>query len=68
MKPAPFALTSLAALYIIANGGCAAAQVDPNDATKKPAMCAAISSDLQRLSCYDDLSHRVTGVSCTRLC
>jgi len=61
MKPAPVALTSLAALYIIANGGCAAAQPDLNDPAKNAAMCAAISSDLQRLSCYDDLSHRILG-------
>jgi hypothetical protein len=42
MKPAPVALASLAVIYVIANGGCAAAQVDLSDTTKKTAICAAL--------------------------
>jgi type VI secretion system VasI family protein len=55
-------LTSVAAAMVaLSIGGTAQAQVTQDDATKTIAMCAGISSDLQRLSCYDDLSHQVAG-------
>jgi type VI secretion system VasI family protein len=41
--------------------GIARAQNTENDAGKTVAMCAGISSDLQRLSCYDDLSRQLAG-------
>lgn len=55
-------LTNLgAAIIAISIGGVARAQVPQDEATKTVAMCAQITSDLQRLSCYDDLSRQVIG-------
>jgi len=53
-------LTNMAAAIVaLCVGGTIRAQVTQEDATKTIAMCAGISSDLQRLSCYDDLSRQV---------
>lgn len=41
--------------------GATRAQVGQDDANKTVAMCRGISSDLQRLACYDDLSRQVLG-------
>jgi type VI secretion system VasI family protein len=59
-------LTNVAvAMVVLSIGGTARAQVSQDDASrtiaKTAAMCAGISSDLQRLSCYDDLSRQVAG-------
>ncbi|HWX62335.1 type VI secretion system-associated protein TagO [Bradyrhizobium sp.] len=52
-------LTNMAAAIVaLSVGGTIRAQVTPQDA-KTIATCAGISSDLQRLSCYDDLSRQV---------
>jgi hypothetical protein len=52
-------LTNMAAAIVaLSVGGTTRAQVAQVDATKTIAMCAGISSDLQRLSCYDDLSRQ----------
>jgi len=53
-------LTNMAAAIVaLFVGGTIRAQGTQEDATKTIAMCAGISSDLQRLSCYDDLSRQV---------
>jgi type VI secretion system VasI family protein len=53
-------LTNMAAAIVaLSIGGTTRAQVTQEDEAKTIAMCAAISSDLQRLSCYDDLSRQV---------
>src|SRR5258708_30658384 len=58
------ALIGIAAILIASFPvGTARAQITENDAGKTVAMCAGISSDLQRLSCYDDLSRQVGGAS-----
>jgi hypothetical protein len=59
MKRPDFLVMRIAAILIAGFlGGIAHAQTNENDA-KTIAMCAGISSDLQRLSCYDDLSRQV---------
>jgi type VI secretion system VasI family protein len=53
-------LTNLAAAIVaLSIGGTTRAQVPQQDAAKTIALCAGISSDLQRLSCYDDLSRQL---------
>src|SRR3977135_610641 len=60
----PDILIGIAAILIASFPvGTARAQITENDAGKTVAMCAGISSDLQRLSCYDDLSRQVGGAS-----
>jgi hypothetical protein len=60
----PDILIGIAAILIASSPvGIARAQITENDAGKTVAMCAGISSDLQRLSCYDDLSRQVGGAS-----
>jgi hypothetical protein len=60
----PDILIGIAAILIASSPvGTARAQITENDAGKTVAMCAGISSDLQRLSCYDDLSRQVGGAS-----
>jgi type VI secretion system VasI family protein len=61
MKLFLITITSIVVLYVTAFSPPAVAQADPDDISKKPKMCAAIASDLERLSCYDDLSHQVMG-------
>jgi type VI secretion system VasI family protein len=48
-----------AAIVALSVGGTTLAQVTQEDAAKTIAMCVGISSDLQRLHCYDDLSRQV---------
>lgn len=53
-------LTNMAAAVVaLSIGRTTRAQAMQQDAAKTIAMCAGISSDLQRLSCYDDLSRQV---------
>jgi len=60
----PDFLIGIATVFIASSAaGTARAQITENDAGKTVAMCAGISSDLQRLSCYDDLSRQVGGAS-----
>jgi len=60
----PDFLIAIATVFIASSAaGTARAQITENDAGKTVAMCAGISSDLQRLSCYDDLSRQVGGAS-----
>jgi type VI secretion system VasI family protein len=60
----PDFLAAAATIFIAScPAGTARAQITEKDAAKTVAMCAAISSDLQRLSCYDDLSRQVAGGS-----
>jgi len=60
----PDFLIGFAAIFIASSPvGIAGAQITENEAGKTVAMCAGISSDLQRLSCYDDLSRQVGGAS-----
>jgi hypothetical protein len=60
----PDILIGIAAILIASSPvGTARAQITENDVGKTVAMCAGISSDLQRLSCYDDLSRQVGGAS-----
>lgn len=55
-------LTNMAAAIVaLSIGGTTRAQVPQQDAAKTIALCAGISSDLQRLSCYDDLSRQLRG-------
>jgi hypothetical protein len=61
MKQPDF-LPGIAAVFIASSPiGTARAQISENDAAKTVAMCAGISPDLQRLSCYDDLSRQIGG-------
>jgi hypothetical protein len=58
----PDFLIGIATIFIASSPiGATHAQITENDAGKTVAMCAGISSDLQRLSCYDDLSRQVGG-------
>jgi hypothetical protein len=58
----PDFLIGMAIVFIASfPAGTSRAQITENDAGKTVAMCAGISSDLQRLSCYDDLSRQVGG-------
>jgi type VI secretion system VasI family protein len=53
-------LTNMAAAIVaLSIGGTIRAQVMQQDAARTVALCAGISSDLQRLSCYDDLSRQI---------
>jgi type VI secretion system VasI family protein len=62
MKRSCAVLTNVAvATVALSVGGISQAQVGQDDASKTVAMCRGISSDLQRLSCYDDLSRQVLG-------
>ena len=62
MRRSDIFLTNVAlAIVALFIGGTAQAQAPHEDASKTIAMCAGISSDLQRLSCYDDLSRQVGG-------
>jgi type VI secretion system VasI family protein len=55
-------LTNVAvATVVLSINGTTRAQVGQDEANKTIAMCRGISSDLQRLSCYDDLSRQVLG-------
>jgi type VI secretion system VasI family protein len=58
----PHFLIGTAIIFIASSPiGTARAQITEHDAAKTVAMCARISSDLQRLACYDDLSRQVGG-------
>jgi len=58
-RSAAFLTHMAAAIVALSFDGPTRAQVTQQDAAKTIAMCAGISSDLQRLSCYDDLSRQV---------